>query len=178
MAALVGFGVARGARYPDNITHRSMPYPAESFSPPANSEVPLAELKTQPTTASVTKFIAGVTPERRRHDALAVMKLMKQATGEKPKLWGSNIVGYGTCRIRYASGRDLEWMLIGFSPRKTALVLYITSGFPRYATLRKKLGKQKPGKGCLHVSNLEDVDMETLETLIRESVENMREKHT
>ena len=76
----------------------------------------MAELKTQPTTASVTKFIAGVTPERRRHDALAVMKLMKQATGKKPKLWGANIVGYGTCRIRYASGRELEWMLIGFSP--------------------------------------------------------------
>jgi hypothetical protein len=137
----------------------------------------MAELKTKPTSASVAKFIAGVTPEPRRLDALAVMKLMRRVTGERPRLWGPSIVGFGTYRATYASGREVEWMLTGFSPRKSSLVLYVMSGFPRHAGLVAKLGKIKAGKGCLYVNRLADVDAAVLEELIRTSVANMRRKH-
>ena len=137
----------------------------------------MAELKTKPTTASVARFITAVTPETRRVDAPAVVKLMRRATGERPRLWGSSIVGFGTYRATYASGREVEWMLTGFSPRKSSLVLYVMSGFPRHAGLVAKLGKIKTGKGCLYVNRLADVDTAVLEELIHASVAHMRRKH-
>ena len=94
-----------------------------------------------------------MTPEQRRLDALAVMKLMKQATGESPRMWGPTIVGYGRYRMTYASGRQAEWPLTGFSPRKASLVLYIMTGFPRQAALKAKLGKCKTGGICLHINS-------------------------
>lgn len=136
----------------------------------------MAELKTKPTQASVTQFISKVTPEARRLDALALLKIMKRATGESPKLWGANIVGYGTCTMKYASGREVEWMLVGFSPRKPSLVIY-GAGVARYPKLMAKLGKHKTGKGCLYVTNLADVDNAVLEDLIRTSIADLRKKH-
>lgn len=137
----------------------------------------MAEPKTRPTTASVAKFIAGVTPEQRRLDARTVVKIMRLATGERPRLWGPNIVGFGTHLMKYASGRELEWPLVGFSPRKTSLVLYLATGFPRRAALVAKLGKVKTGGGCIYVGKLADVDTDVLGELIRASVAHKRAKH-
>ncbi len=137
----------------------------------------MAEPKTRPTKASVTQFIAGVSPERRRHDALAVSKLMRRASGEAPTMWGANIVGYGRYSKRYANGSALDWPLVAFSPRKASLVLYVLSGFPRYAALVAKLGRIKVHGGCLYVTNLAGVNTEMLERLVRESVEAVRKRH-
>ena len=137
----------------------------------------MAAPKTRPTKLSVTGFIATVTPEQRRLDALALLKIMKRATGEKPELWGPNIVGYGRYLLRYASGRELEWPLVGFSPRKTSLVLYLKRGFPRFATLLAKLGKHKTSGGCLYIRELADVDAAVLEQLVRASADHGRKQH-
>ena len=137
----------------------------------------MAEPKTRPTTVSVTKFIAGLTPEQRRLDALAVMKLMKRATGVIPRMWGPNIVGYGSYMMTYANGRQLEWALTGFSPRKPSFVLYVLSGFPRQAALLAKLGPHKTGGGCLYIPRLGDVDAKVLEDLVRASFGHKRRKH-
>ena len=137
----------------------------------------MAEPKTRPTKVSVAKFLGGVTPERRRVDALAVSKLMRRASGEPAVMWGANIVGYGHYAMRYATGKVLDWPLVGFSPRKASLVLYLSSGFPRFATLVGKLGKIKLHGGCVHVSNLADVDTKVLELLVRESVAAKRKRH-
>ena len=137
----------------------------------------MSEAKTKPTTASVGRFIATVTPEQRRLDALAVMKLMKQATGESPRMWGPTIVGYGRYCMTYASGRQAEWMLTGFSPRKASLVLYIMTGFPRQAALMAKLGKCKTGGGCLYINRLSDVNMSVLAEMVEASYAHKRQKH-
>jgi hypothetical protein len=136
----------------------------------------MAEPKTRPTKASVTKFIAALTPAPRRLDALAVSKLMKRVTGEKAELWGPNIVGYGRYTMTYANGSEMEWMLTGFSPRKTSLVLYVLSGFPRQAALLAKLGRHKAGKGCLYIARLADVDVKVLEDLLAASFAHKRKK--
>ena len=137
----------------------------------------MSEAKTKPTTASVARFISALTPEQRRLDALAVMKLMKQATGESPRMWGPSIVGYGRYVMTYASGRQAEWMLTGFSPRKASLVLYILNGFPRQAALQAKLGKCKAGGGCLYINKLSDVNMGVLTEMIETSFAYKRQKH-
>ena len=96
--------------------------------------------------------------------------MMKKITGKKPKLWDSNIVGFGSYHYKYASGREGDWFLTGFSPRKQALTLYIMPGFGDYGPLMKKLGKYKTGKSCLYIKKLEDVDQKTLKELIAKSV--------
>jgi hypothetical protein len=102
---------------------------------------------------------------------------MGQVTGFEPAMWGDSIVGFGSYRYKYASGREGEWPLVGFSPRKQNLTLYIMSGFTRYDSLVENLGKYKSGKSCLYIKKLEDVDRVSLEELIRQSVAYMIETH-
>ena len=139
--------------------------------------MPKAELKTKKTEASVEDFLSAIEDEQKRSDAFAVMVLMHKLSGEKPKMWGASIVGFGSRLLKYDSGRELDWMQIGFSPRKTNLTLYLsTGGFDKYDALMKKLGKHTTGKGCLYIKRLSDVDMKVLKELIAASLKNMKGK--
>lgn len=134
----------------------------------------MAELKTRPTRQSVTAFIKGIPDARRREDCRAVAVMMEEATGSKPEMWGTSIVGFGRYHYAYASGREGDWFLTGFSPRKQNLTLYIMPGFERYAERMEQLGKYTTGKSCLYIKSLDDIHLPTLKKLIRESVQHMR----
>ncbi len=134
----------------------------------------MAELKTKPTDSSVEAYLNSVEPEKKRQDSFAILELMREVTGEEPQMWGSSIIGFGSYHYKYASGRDADWMLVGFAPRKQALTLYIMSGFDGYDELMADLGKHKTGKSCLYINKLEDVDLDTLRELVRQSVEHMK----
>ena len=134
----------------------------------------MAELKTKPTNESVTKFLDDIENDHKRKDSYAIMELMREVTGEEPEMWGKSIIGYGRYYYKYASGRDGEWFLVGFSPRVQSLTLYIMSGFDAYDDLLNKLGKYKTGKSCLYVNKLEDVDNAVLRELVETSVEHMK----
>ena len=116
----------------------------------------LAELKTKKNKKSVEAFLKQVQPERKREDSFRILELMEEVTGEKPAMWGDSIIGFGGYHYTYASGREGDWFLIGFSPRKQNLTLYIMAGFDRYDSLLEKLGKVKTGKACLYIKKLED----------------------
>ena len=130
----------------------------------------MSDLKTKPTGKSVSEFINAIEDPGKRADCKAIMKMMQEATGARPKMWGPSIVGYGSYRYKYESGREGEWFLSGFSPRKQATTLYIMAGFKRYNDLMKKLGKHKTGRSCLYIKRLDDIDTKVLKQLIRESV--------
>lgn len=117
----------------------------------------MSDLKTRPNKKSVRKFIDAVENDRRREDTNIILALMEEITGERPVMWGDSIVGFGTYHYKYATGGEGDWFLTGFSPRKTSLVLYIMAGFSRYSDLLAKLGKYKPGRGCLYLNKLEGV---------------------
>ncbi len=134
----------------------------------------MAEPKTQPTDQSVEDFLNAIPDEHKRADAFAVLKLMKQVTRAEPQMWGNSIVGFGRYRLKYASGREGDWPLAAFSPRKQNLTLYIMAGFEGYADLLKNLGKFKTGKACLYVNKLADVDLPTLKELVKQSVKHMK----
>ena len=136
----------------------------------------MAELKTKQTTASVSGFFDTIEDEERRADCRAVAKIMQKVTGEPPKMWGPSIVAFGKHRFKYESGRELDWFICGFSPRKRDLTLYIVPGFAQYTDLMSQLGKHKTGQSCLYIKRLADVDPGVLETLIERSVEHMRAK--
>ena len=136
----------------------------------------MAELKTKPNKISVEKFLNSVQVERKREDSFKVLELMKKITKEEPVMWGPSIVGYGKYHYKYESGREGDWFLTGFSPRKQNLTLYIMSGFKHYDELMKKLGKHKTGSSCLYINDLEDIDMKVLKELITESVKYMKAK--
>ena len=133
--------------------------------------------KTQITSASVEDFLNAVEDEQKRKDAFEVLRLMRELSGKEAKMWGPSIVGFGTYHYKYASGREGNFMRIGFSPRKTALTLYIMAGFSRYDTLMKQLGKYKTGKACLYIKRLEDVDQTVLLELMKASLQFMEEKY-
>ena len=134
-----------------------------------------AELKTTETTASVDAFIAKQ-PADIAADCRAIMGLMRKATGEDPKLWGASIGGYGRYAYTYDTGREGEWMITGFSPRKANLTLYIMMGFEEEAALMEKLGKHTTGKSCLYIKKLSDVDLRVLESLIVKGVRAMEKQ--
>jgi Domain of unknown function (DU1801) len=136
------------------------------------------EIKTKETDASVSKFIDAVEDESKREDAYTVLKLMQKITKEDPKLWGTAIVGFGTYQYKYASGQQGDWPLVGFSPRKQNLTLYIMPGFDKYDDLMSKLGKYKTGKSCLYIKSLQNIDIKVLETLITLSVAYMKKKYS
>ena len=133
----------------------------------------MAELKTKPTDESVGLFLNSVENERKRVDSFEIMNMMREATGDEPVMWGDSIVGFGRYQYKYASGREGEWFLVGFSPRKQNLTLYIMSGFEEYENLLSDLGKYKTGKSCLYINKLEDVDKGKLRELVKKSVDHM-----
>jgi hypothetical protein len=133
----------------------------------------MAELKTKPSDRSVERFLKSIPDDRKRKDASALVGLMQQATQAEPKMWGSSIVGFGSYHYKYASGREGDWFLTGFSPRKQNLTLYIMAGFKQYDELLKSLGKYKTGKACLYIKSLEDIHLPTLRKLVRQSVKHM-----
>jgi nucleoid DNA-binding protein len=134
-----------------------------------------AELKTKVNEASVTEFLDSVTDERKRNDCIEILELMEQVTKEEPKMWGSSIVGFGSYHYKGKSGREGDWMLTGFSPRKQNLTLYLMGGFDAHAALLEKLGKFTTGAGCLYIKTLADVDKEVLKELVQASVERMKQ---
>jgi hypothetical protein len=134
----------------------------------------MAELKTKKTETSVDEFLAAF-PEETRKDCLEIAKLMAAATRSEAKMWGSSIIGFGSVRLKYPNGRELDWMKIGFSPRKQNLTLYL-GGLEQKTVLLKKLGKHTTGKGCLYIKRLEDVDKKVLKELIGASVKAAKVK--
>jgi len=127
----------------------------------------LAQIKTKETNASVSDFINAVPDEQKRKDSFTLVQMMQKATKEEPKMWGSSLIGFGNVRYKSpATGREVDWLRIGFSPRKANLSLYLTLDIKAYAALLKKLGKHKTGVGCLYINKLGDVDMKVLEELI------------
>jgi Domain of unknown function (DU1801) len=130
----------------------------------------MADNKTKPSQLGVATFIDALTDENRRADARALVKLMQGATGEKAKMWGPSIIGFGSYHYRYESGREGDMPLVGFSPRKAAAVLYGVMGFSGSEELLAKLGQHTTGKGCLYIKRLADVDPKVLQVLVIKSV--------
>jgi len=135
----------------------------------------MAELKTQRNDKNVEDFLNTVSDEKKRTDSFTILELMEDVTGAEAEMWGDSIIGFGSYHYKYASGRNAEWFLTGFSPRKQNLTLYIMSGFDEYDELLQKLGKHSTGKSCLYVKRLEDVDQDVLRDLVSKSVEHMKE---
>ncbi len=133
------------------------------------------ELKTQVNEASVEGFLNSVEDEQKRAECFEILKMMKQVTKEEPKMWGASIVGFGSYHYKGASGREGDWFITGFSPRKQNLTLYLNHGFDVHEDLLKKLGKYKTGMGCLYVKKLDDVDKKVLRELVTESVKRMKQ---
>ncbi len=138
----------------------------------------MAELKTKLNDGSVEDFLNSVADEKRRQDSFKVLEMMREITGEEPKMWGASIVGFGTYRYKYASGREGDWMVTGFSPRKQNLTLYIMPGFALYGGLLQKLGKHKTSRGgCLYLNKLENIDLAVLRELVTQSVAHVKAGH-
>ena len=131
--------------------------------------------KTVPTDASVEDYLNSVADETKRQDSFALLDLMREVTGEEPVMWGDSIVGFGTFHYVYASGREGDWPITGFAPRKQALTLYIMTGFDAYDDLLATLGKYSTGKSCLYIKRLSDVDMDVLRALVALSAAHMGE---
>lgn len=134
----------------------------------------MAELKTKPAEKKVEEFLRAIADEGRRADCLSLSELMKRVTGEPPKMWGPGMVGFGSYHYRYESGREGDWFLAGFAPRKANLVVYVMAGFDGHEKIMARLGKYKTGKSCLYVKRLADVDMAVLEALVTTSVVHMK----
>lgn len=130
------------------------------------------EIKTRPTEASVEAFLSSVADEQQRAESFRILEMFKQVTGEDAVMWGPAIVGFGSRPLKYASGRELDWMITGFSPRKGNHTLYVLSGSKKQNELLAKLGNHKTGKSCLYVKRLSDVDESILEQLIAEAIKH------
>jgi hypothetical protein len=134
----------------------------------------MAEMKTKPTNESVKEFLNSIPETERREDCLALAKMMEEITGEKPKMWGPSIVGFGSYHYKYASGREGDWPKTGFSPRKKDLTVYLMMGFEKRAELMEKLGKHSHAKSCLYIKRLSDIHVPTLKKLIKVSVKDLQ----
>lgn len=137
----------------------------------------MAEPKTKPTSVPVEKFLASITDERVREDCRTIAGMMEKATQAKPRMWGANIVGFDTYSYTYSSGRQGDWPIIGFSPRKPNITLYIAEGFAGRDDLLSKLGKHSCGKVCVYIKSLDDVHLPTLRKLVADAVRHMRKKY-
>lgn len=127
----------------------------------------LAQIKTKPTSASVADFINNIEDEQKRKDCFVLLEMMTKASGEEPVLWSSSIIGFGVKRYKSpATGREVDWLRIGFSPRKANLSLHVSVGIAEHSEALKKLGKHKTGVGCLYVNKLEEIDLDVLEEII------------
>ena len=138
----------------------------------------MSENKTKANTNDVMQFLEQVGHEKRKQDGLFLKTFFEETTGYPSVMWGSSIVGYGSYHYKYDSGREGDMCLTGFSPRKQRLSIYIMPGFERYEMLMEQLGKYKIGKSCLYVNKLEDIDLNILRQLVKESVEYMKEKYS
>lgn len=138
----------------------------------------MAELKTKPNDGDVEAYLNSVQNDKKREDSFTILALMKEVTGAEPKMWGSSIVGFGSYHYKYESGREGDWFVTGFAPRKQSLTLYIMSGFAAYEPLLQKLGKYKTGKACLYIKKIEDVDQEVLKELVKQSAEHVTKSNT
>lgn len=136
----------------------------------------MSDLKTQPTGASVLEFLNSVEHKKRREDGLRLLEIFKEVTGREPIMWGPSIVGFGIYKYTYPDGRQIDWMMSGFSPRKHNLSLYISAGFSRNEALRNQLGKHKTSVACLYINKLEDVDIDVLKEIIAKNHRYIREK--
>ncbi len=137
----------------------------------------MAQPKTRRNKADVFAFLAGVENSTRREDCRVVVRIMEEITGEPPTMWGGSIIGFGSYRYKYASGREGDWFLTGVSPRKQNLTVYIMPGFSEYDDLMANLGKHKTGKSCLYINKLDDVHLPTLKKLIRLSAARIAKRY-
>jgi hypothetical protein len=135
----------------------------------------MAELKTKPTRVSVDKFISAIKGDQEREDCRIIVDMMRAATKAEPQMWGPAIVGFGSSRLKYADGREMDWMQIAFSPRKQAITLYLWPGFKDEDVLVSKLGKHKRSKACLHIKRLSDVHLPTLKKIVKASAMHARD---
>ena len=136
----------------------------------------MADLKTRPTEASVDGFLAALPPDRRA-DCAALLALMRRATGEEPRMWGPSIVGFGSYHYRYESGREGDWFLAGFSPRKKDLTVYVMAGFDGFEEQLAGLGRHALGKSCLYLRSLADVDLAVLEEMVGRSAREVARRY-
>ena len=137
----------------------------------AEKKSKLVEIKTKPTAVRPEDFINAISDEQKRNDSFVLLEMMKKATGEEPKMWGGSIIGFGDARYKSpATGREVDWMRIGFSPRKASLTLYLMDGLKNHAAALEKLGKHKTGVGCLYFNKLADIDTEILKGMIERSL--------
>lgn len=134
-----------------------------------------AQNKTQPTKLSVAAFIAALTDDAKRADAKTLVKLMQTESGEKPRMWGPSIIGFGSYHYKYESGREGDMPVIAFSPRKAAIVLYGASGSAGSKALLKKIGKHSMGKGCVYIKKLADIDDTVLKKIVANAVASARD---
>lgn len=137
----------------------------------------MSENKTKETNSPVEDFINAVDNDQKRKDSWDLIALMTRITGHEPRMWGSSLIGFDTYHYKYESGREGDFFITGFSPRKTSLVVYIVPGFEPYAGLLEQLGPYKTGKSCLYLKNLDAIDRKVLEKLITQSVKDMRKKY-
>ena len=137
----------------------------------------MAEIKTKATGSSVAAFLNAVKDEQVRNDCWMIAKMMEKATKSKPKMWGPSIVGFGSCRYKYPDGREMDWMLIAFSPRKQYISVYSYPGIKGRKELLAKLGKCSGGKSCINIKRLSDVHLPTLKKIVEASVAGMRKEH-
>src|SRR5690606_2407376 len=134
----------------------------------------MTELKTTPNDSDVELFLETISDEQKRNDSRVLCKLLEEITGTPAKMWGSSVIGFDTYHYKYKSGREGDWMVVGFSPRKSQITIYIMDGFESYKGLLAKLGKHTTAKSCLYIKRLDDVDQSVLEELIRLSVGHIR----
>lgn len=134
----------------------------------------MSDLKTKKTKASVRSFIDNIEDEQKRKDANELLKLMRKVTGKRATMWGDSIIGFGEYHYKYKSGREGDWPVTGFSPRKQNISIYIMPGFSRYKKQLAKLGKHKHSVSCLYIKRLSDIDVEILEAIVRDSIEQMK----
>ncbi len=134
----------------------------------------MPDIKTKQMPNNVEDFINNLPDEKRRKDCFTILNLMSTATQASPKMWGGSIVGFGEYHYKYESGREGDWFMVGFSPRKQNLTLYVVDGFPKYAELLGRLGKHKTGKSCLYINKLDDIDLDVLKELISQSVQSQQ----
>lgn len=137
----------------------------------------MAENKTKATKQSVAKFLNGVADEQKRRDCKTLARMMKEISGAPAVMWGESLVGYGRYHYKYASGHEGDFFLTGFSPRAQNVTVYIMTGFDKQRKLLAKLGKHKTGKSCLHLKKLDDIDLDVLAEMIRQSVRRMKEAY-
>lgn len=137
----------------------------------------MTELKTKKNDSNIVDFLNRVDNEERRKDCFQLLELFEQLTNETPKMWGASIVGFGSYHYKYDSGREGDWFLTGFSPRKQNLTIYITAGFSEYDDIMQSLGKYKTGSSCLYVKKLSDIDIDKLKILVVKSVAFMKKRY-